>query len=169
MEYKLQTMKVLPRWKSRTRRGESGALTPRETIASQSSPRAAEAEAAVAKLRGEIRRTCEGRYLHRVHAVLLVLQGLTCSAAAGLLGAPPRTIAEWVSRFRCAGLDGLKDKAPPGRLPRLTAGQLAIIRERATYCPENARALSKRIAREFQVRLEIRQCQRLLKKLQKPV
>lgn len=139
------------------------------TCTSQSSPLQPEPEPVIAELRQEIHRTSEGRYLHRVHAVLLVSQGMSCRDAAGLLNAPARTIADWVNRFRRAGLEGLKDKAPPGRPARLSEQQIASIRERLNdprkHRPDNGRELSELLSREFRVHLEVRQCQRLLKRL----
>jgi transposase len=104
--------------------------------------------------------------------VLLVMEGMSCRDAARVLNEPTRTVADWVGRFRRLGLEGLKDKAPPGRRSRLSEQQVASIRERLSgshaHWPGNGRALSELLRREFHVHLEVRQCQRLLKKLLPP-
>jgi len=54
-------------------------------------------------LQDEIRRSEESRYDHRLHAVLLVAQGLRCPEVAGLLGDAPRSVENWVRRFEKNG------------------------------------------------------------------
>jgi hypothetical protein len=44
----------------------------------------------VGKLRDAIRRSEESRYAHRLHAVLLVVQGMTCQEVSRLQGDAPR-------------------------------------------------------------------------------
>jgi len=52
----------------------------------------ADSESIILGLQDEIRRSEESRYDHRLHGLLLVAQGLTCPAVAGLLGDAPRTV-----------------------------------------------------------------------------
>ena len=63
-----------------------------------------DAEDVVFALQDEIRRNDEARYAHRLHALLLVAQGMSCRQVAQLLGDAPRTIANWVNRFENEGL-----------------------------------------------------------------
>ena len=58
-------------------------------------------------LQDEIRRIDEARYNHRLHALLLVAQGMNCRKVAQLLGGAPRTIVYWVNRFENEGFAGL--------------------------------------------------------------
>ena len=58
-------------------------------------------------LQDEIRRSYEARYDHRLHAMLLVAQGLSCRNVSELLGDSPQSVAYWVSRFESEGLSGL--------------------------------------------------------------
>ena len=83
-----------------------------------------DAEIVVLILHNEIRRSFKARYDHRLHAMLMVAQGMSCRAAAGLLGDSPRTVAYWVNRFDAEGLSGLADADRPGRPPRLGEQQL---------------------------------------------
>ncbi|MDR2054805.1 MAG: helix-turn-helix domain containing protein [Desulfovibrio sp.] len=57
-------------------------------------------------LQDEIWRNDEARYDHRLHALLLVAQGMSCRQVARLLGDAPRTIAYWVNRFEDEGFAG---------------------------------------------------------------
>ena len=53
----------------------------------------ADAANIVLALQDEIRRSHEARYDHRLHAVLLVAQGMSCGQVAHLLGDSPRIVA----------------------------------------------------------------------------
>ena len=59
-----------------------------------------EADLMVLALQDEIRRTDEARYDHRLHALLLVAQGMSCREVANLFGDSLRAIQYWVRRFQ---------------------------------------------------------------------
>jgi transposase len=132
------------------------------------------AETMVFGLQAEIRRSHESRYDHRLHAVLLVAQGMTCPEVARLLGDAPRTVEYWVNRFEQRGLAGLAESERPGR-PRFLSGlQLLAVNAALRKSPEafglsghlwDGKALSAFIKQAFQVDLGVRQCQRLFRKL----
>ena len=73
-------------------------------------------EEMVFALQDEIRRNSEARYDHRLHAVLLVAQGMSCRQTAEVLGDAPRTVEYWVHRFDQDGFGGLSDGERPGRV-----------------------------------------------------
>ena len=125
-------------------------------------------------LQDEIRRTYEARYDHRLHAILLVAQGMSSRQAAELLGDSPRTVAYWVQRFETDGLAGLADADRPGRPPRLDQNQIYQIEQALRKSPLevglsvnlwDGKALSAYIKREFRIQLGVRQCQRLFRQL----
>lgn len=123
-------------------------------------------------LQQAVDRSAEARFLHRLHAVLLVDRGLSCRAAALALGCAPRTVSDWVRRFRRVGPDGLRDARMPGRRPRLTAVHLAEARALLAQSVDergrpllNGRALADWLAQTHHVHLGIRQCQRLVARL----
>ncbi len=87
----------------------------------------ADAEIVVLALQDEIRRSEESRYDHRLHGVLMVAQGMSCTEVAKLLGDAPRTVAYWVQRFEEEGLAGLAEGDRPGRPRRLNPEQLKKI------------------------------------------
>ena len=131
-------------------------------------------ENAIFILQDEIRRTYEARYDHRLHAILLVAQGMSSRQAAQLLGDSPRTVAYWVQRFETEGLAGLADADRPGRPRRLDQVQLCQIEQALRKSPLevglsvklwDGKALSAYIKQQFGIQLGIRQCQRLFRQL----
>ena len=93
------------------------------------------AETVIHILQDEIRRSYEARYDHRLHAILLVAQGLSCRRVSELLGDAPRTVAYWVQRFENEGLAGLADADRPGRPRRLREDQIKQIQESLRKSP----------------------------------
>ncbi|MFH1980276.1 MAG: IS630 family transposase [Pseudomonadota bacterium] len=140
-----------------------------------------DAAAVVHILQDEIRRSYEARYDHRLHAVLMVAQGMSCRTVAGFLGDSPRTVAYWANRFEAEGLSGLADADRPGRPCRLDEQQLLQIQEDLRKSPSqfgftanlwDGKLLSHHIRQRFGVDLGTRQCQRLFRqfgfRLRKP-
>ena len=125
-------------------------------------------------LQDEIRRSYEARYDHRLHAILLVAQGMSGRQAAQLLGDSPRTVAYWVQRFEAEGLAGLADADRPGRPRKLDQNQLCQIEQALRKSPLevglsvnlwDGKALSAYVKQEFGIQLGVRQCQRLFRQL----
>jgi len=128
----------------------------------------------VLALQDEIRRTEEARYDHRLHAMLLVAQGMSCRKAAALLGDSPRTVQYWVRRFEEEGLSGLVDDERRGRPRRLNEEQLdriaSVLRDSPSQAgmPANlwdGKTVSAFILKEWNIVLGVRQCQRLFRQL----
>ena len=133
-----------------------------------------DAETVILILQDEIRRSYQARYDHRLHAVLMVAQGMSCRAVAGLLGDSPRIVAYWANRFEAEGLSGLADADKPGRPRRLDEEQLQQIQIALRSSPADfgltanlwdGKLLSHFISQRFGVDLKIRQCQRLFRQL----
>jgi len=134
----------------------------------------ADAEIVILALQDEIRRTEESRYDHRLHGVLMVAQGLSCTEVGRLLGDAPRTVAYWVQRFEEEGLSGLVEGDRPGRPRRLKPEHLERIGAALRGSPVDwglsgnlwdGKTLSEFIAREWNITLGVRQCQRVFKQL----
>ena len=141
----------------------------------------ADAETIVLGLQDEIRRSEESRYDHRLHGVLLVAQGMTCPEVSRLLGDAPRSVEYWIRRFEARGLGGLVEGQRSGRPPRLSEAQLGEVDRVLRQTPRDlgltgtlwdGKTLSAWIEQRFQVRLQVRQCQRLFRqrgfRLRKP-
>jgi transposase len=132
-----------------------------------------DAESMILAIQDEIRRSEESRYDHRLHAILLVAQGISCSGAAQMLGDAPRTVAYWVRRFEERGFSGLMDRERSGRRPRLGKDQMAAIgdalrrspHEFGLSGPRDGKTLSLFIQQNWGTSLGVRQCQRLFRDL----
>lgn len=133
-----------------------------------------DAETVIHILQDEIRRSYEARYDHRLHATLLVAQGLSCRNVSELLGDSPRSVAYWVNRFESEGLAGLVDADRPGRPRRLDEQQIDQIQEALRLSPADygftaniwdGKLLSHYISQQFGTAIGVRQCQRLFRQL----
>lgn len=133
-----------------------------------------DAKTVILILQDEIRRSYEARYDHRLHAILMVAQGISCRKVAHLLGDSPRSVAYWVKRFEAEGLSGLADADRSGRPSRLDEQQIQHIEKALRSHPSqygisgnlwDGKLLSHFIRQQFGVELGVRQCQRLFRRL----
>jgi transposase len=133
-----------------------------------------DADIIVLDLQDEIRRSRDSRYDHRLHAVLLVAQGMSCPEVGRLLGDAPRTVEHWVNRFEQEGIAGLVDLDRPGRPSRLGDDQYGEMVEVLRRSPLevgmgtnlwDGKTLSTFLQSRFGIKLGVRQCQRLLRQL----
>lgn len=133
-----------------------------------------DADVMVLALQDEIRRSHEARYNHRLHAILLVAQGISCLDVARMLGDSARTVQYWVRRFEEEGLSGLVEDEKPGRPRRLTSEQLdrvaLVLRDSPSMVGMSAnlwdgKTLAAFILKEWNIVLGVRQCQRLFRQL----
>jgi transposase len=125
-------------------------------------------------LQDEIRRNDEARYDHRLHAVLLVGQGMTCPEVAKRLGDGVRAVQHWVNKFEYQGFAGLSEKPRPGRPSQLTEARLDVLARVLRKRPADVgltgnlwdgKTLSAFLRKEWGIVLRVRQCQRLFHKL----
>lgn len=131
-------------------------------------------EEMVFALQDEIRRNSEARYNHRLHAVLLVAQGMSCRQTAVALGDAPRSVEYWVHRFDQDGFGGLSEGDRPGRPSCLSDKQReqvdAALRKNPSDFGLQAELwdgplLSAFLKQQMGVTLRVRQCQRLFRQL----
>jgi transposase len=132
----------------------------------------AEAAAIALTLHQEIRRSEDSRYDHRLHAVLLTVQGMSCPEVARLMGEASRTVEYWLDRFQKNGIAGLGEQPKSARPTRISEEQLvevkAALRQVQAGLPGpslTGKALAAWIAQHYSVSLGVRQCQRLLRQL----
>lgn len=127
--------------------------------------------AIILAIRKEIHRSKESRYDHRLHALLLVAQGMSCSLAARYLGDMPRTVQCWIRLYESQGFKGVEEGERTGRPARLTLQCSEIIADALRRSPQdfglslqgwNGKALAEFIQNRCKISLSIRQCQRLL-------
>ena len=72
----------------------------------------AEAEIMSVAIRQEIGRGEESRYRYRLHGMLLVTSGRSCTAVSQVFGEDATMVQRWVRRFEHRGFPGLRDGAP---------------------------------------------------------
>lgn len=122
----------------------------------------------------EIEKSEESRYQHRLHGLLLICKGFSCYQVADLLGHSPRTVEYWVRDFDQHGFNGLFDDPRPGRTSVLTEPvRHALEKDLRTEPRElgypqtmwDGKLLSHHLRSAYQVKLGVRQCQRLFNKL----
>lgn len=125
-------------------------------------------------LHDEIRRNKDARYDHKLHAILLVAQGMTCPEVSKIMGDSVRTIENWVKKFETVGFSALEEKHHPGRPSRLTEPQMNQIHQALLKSPRefgieaniwDGKTLSWYLLNEYDIVLEVRQCQRLFRQL----
>lgn len=130
----------------------------------------ADPEKALLLLQQEINRHQDARYDHRLHCVSLVASGMSCEQVALAFGDSPRSVANWARRFDRRGLAGLAEGNHSGRPGTLSAEQMEEVRALVRKTPSEAgleanlwdgKALALCLRQRYQVRLGVRQCQRL--------
>lgn len=123
-----------------------------------------------AALADALRLSGQSRYLHRLHAVLLVSLGRSCYEVAGWLGADPRSVERWVHAFQTSDVAGLHDHHHGGRKCRLTQQQLDDLATELRQAPQaqgyalpswSAKLIARHIQQRYGIELSQRQCQRL--------
>lgn len=72
----------------------------------------------------------------RMLALALVLEGADRETAARSCGMERQTLRDWVHRYNAEGLAGLCNRRSPGRPPRLTAEQKAVLAEQVEKGPD---------------------------------
>lgn len=79
------------------------------------------------ELRALARRDMRPRAAARLYAIAHVLDGKSRAEAARLCGMDRQALRDAVVRYNAEGVDGMADRSPPGREPRLTDGEQAAL------------------------------------------
>jgi transposase len=80
----------------------------------------------------------DGAQVRRLLALAMVLDGHPRSEAAASNGMDRQTLRDWVHRYNEAGVEGLKTRPIPGRMPFLTEQQMAELYELVVNGPDLA-------------------------------
>ena len=80
------------------------------------------------ELRRRARRQRDGRVGARLIALANALEGMDRATAARLAGMDRQILRDWVHRYNAEGLAGLSNRPLPGRVPKLTEGQMASLK-----------------------------------------
>lgn len=124
-------------------------------------------------IQAELQKSDDSRYYHRLHGVLLVAKGFSCSVVACTFGHTVKTIENWVNRFNLGSYDALRDEKHTGRPSKLSDAQFEEIAKDIRINPLNlgynqslwdGKLLSYHIEKKFNITLSVRQCQRMFHK-----
>jgi len=122
----------------------------------------------------EIQRSEESRYDHRLHGILLVCCGLSCTTVAELFGQSRRAVQYWVRRFEQSGFAGLQDTPRPGRPAVINASARKAVGVDLRRSPLDfgysqnlwdGKLFSHHLYKRYRVKVGQRQCQRLFHQL----
>lgn len=122
----------------------------------------------------EIQRSAESRYNHRLHGILMICHGFSCYEVADILGHSPRTVESWVKKFEKSGFPGLEDEKRPGRPSVIQDETRKALEKDLRRSPRefgysqslwDGKLLSHHLSQRYNVKLKVRQCQRLFHQL----
>jgi transposase len=134
----------------------------------------ADAEVMQLAIREEINRSEEARYDHRLHGLLLVSTGRSCTEVGTLFGEAATTVQRWVRRFEESGFEGLRDGERQGRPRLLDDRSWRRIEADLRKSPDalglqanlwDGPVLSEHLRRNYGIELGVRQCQRMFKQM----
>lgn len=134
----------------------------------------ANAEVMQVAIRQEIDRSEESRYDHRLHGVLLVASGRSCTEVSRVFRDHATTVQRWVRRFEQRGFAGLREGERPGRPRSLDERQWARLARDLRRDPRrlghaqnlwDGKLLSEHLRRRYGVALGVRQCQRMFSQM----
>lgn len=140
-----------------------------------------DAEVMQLAIRQEINRSEESRYDHRLHGLLLVASGRSCTEVGSLFGENATTVQRWVKRFEERGFAGLREGERSGRPRALDDRKWDRLERDLRKTPRelgleanlwDGPILSEHLRRSYGIKLGVRQCQRLFRhmgfRLRKP-
>jgi putative transposase len=125
-------------------------------------------------IHASVKTSCEQRFLHRLHCVLLIAEGRSCYEVARWFGEHPRTIERWVHALVLHDVEGLREHHAGGRPAKLIGEQaqrLALDLQkppRLSGYPKrewSGKLLTQHLEGSYGLKLSVRQCQRLLRGL----
>lgn len=92
----------------------------------------------------------ENRYVTRSKIILLSSEGKTLDYIVKETGTTRKIVNKWRQRFRQSGIEGLKDAKRPGKTPKITPEQKAMVVQKACSKPEGGYTnwSQQRIAKE---------------------
>ena len=93
--------------------------------------------------------------VRRARAIVLLVEGHSCVSVAQTVGLSPRHVHKWSRRFVQQGVDGLQDKARPGRPVKFSPGVALHLVKMACEMPDlRGRSLSQWDCTELARQLE---------------
>ena len=131
-------------------------------------------EATILEIQQELSKSPAARYYHRLHLVLLVVNGMPAREVAALYNESSSTLNHWTKKVLEEGSSALQDEVRSGRPSRLNEEQLQQLCKLLEQSPEDfgydqvswdGLVLSQYIQDHYAITLQVRQCQRLMRQL----
>ena len=116
----------------------------------------------------------EAKYYHRLDLVMLAINGMPVKEIASLYNESPTTIYYWAKKVVEQGVESLKSGDHTGRKSRLSTEQLQQLDNDLQKFPTDfgyelnqwdGLVLSSHLADHYDVNVQVRQCQRIMRKL----
>ena len=126
------------------------------------------------EIREQISTVDEGKYIHRLDALLLIAHGRDAYDVAEMYGHSPRTLHDWIKGVNKYGLGYLHDSFRPGRPARLSNTELEALKEDLqkkpvdfdySYSSWDGKLLAEHIKKKFNIELKVLRCQLLFHEL----
>ena len=119
------------------------------------------------ELRRRVRKEANAKQRDRYRAVLLALEGHSTAEIREKLARSKNFVQRWVYAYRDSGLDAVRPKKQPGRMPKLPRDQEARFLQRITDTEEILRGadMVAILVREFGVRYTLQGAYDLLHRL----
>ena len=127
-------------------------------------------QSSILEIEQEISGNPEGRYNHRLHALILLLKGYTTKKAAEFFGDNPRSIKHWGQQFKKNGIAGLKEEKHPGRPRKISLEDLEKVRQdlqkpTASFGYKQGMwdgpLLKHHLEKQYHIDVTVRHCQRI--------
>lgn len=131
-------------------------------------------EAIILAIQNALNESEEAKYYHRLDLVLLAVNGMPVKEIASLYNESPTTISYWTKKVVEQGVESLKSGTHPGRTPRISEELLVQIDLDLQQSPTefgydvnlwDGKVLSKHLSDRYSITIQVRQCQRILRKL----
>jgi len=119
------------------------------------------------------------KFAYKLQGILLLLNNeeTNCSEVARIYGSTPQTLAGWVHNLNQGSggnIEVLRNKPKPGRAAQLSKNDLRTIKDVLKTTPSHyglqsptwdGDTLSVFLGKQFGIKLQVRQCQRILQRL----
>ena len=131
-------------------------------------------EAMIAKIKQEIATVKDGRYVHRMDALLLIALGQNAYEVAEMYGHSPRSLHDWIKGVQEHGIEYLKDDPKPGRPKKVDDFTANKLKQELMLPPNelgynqarwDGKLLSEHLKKSYGIELKVRRCQELFHEL----
>jgi transposase len=131
-------------------------------------------ESIITTIKQEIANVKDGRYVHRMDALLLIALGRNAYEVAEMYGHSPRSLHDWIKGVKEHGIEYLKDEPKPGRPSKLDEATANKLKQELMLPPSelgynqarwDGKLLSEHLRKKYDIELKVRRCQELFHEL----